>query len=351
MSSAVSLAFNDFKNVDRGYVETLDRALAKSLSRETGLRHRHSQRSRDAMLRAAGPGAVRREKKRALLRSRFNEEHPVAVPTRASYRNRVRPNTHRFGIELEVVVDAGMLDDAIDTISEHFQLTHDITIKGGSDAWYTARDELGSLLLQTGQFQSLLSVEFVYKGTFSLADLDRPSVSAAFNAIAVCSVGCAQGSCGTHVHMSDTSVTLAEYPLFREYLGLVYHRYQQDMSRTFHPERADSSYAMDLALAPPHRRPMSDRQLAFYNGDVDAAIFFREFFAQGKYAKLNFLPGRTNSLDDPVHVEFRALGEIIKVAWGHFPFDALRAYLNALIYIWERAKREEEASHRRRVQK
>lgn len=319
-------------------METLDRALP----RETGLRNRHSQRSRDAMLRAAGPGVVRREKTRARLRSTYNKAHPMAVPTRASKRNRVRPNTHRFGIELEVVVDAVMLDDAIDTIIKHFDLTHDITIEGGSDAWHTARDPRGALLLQTGPFQTLLSVEFVYRGTFSLADLERPSVRAAFDAIAVCSVGCAQGSCGTHVHMSDTSVTLAAYPLFREYLGLVYHRYQQDMSRTFHPERADSSYAMDLALAPPHRRPMSDRQLAFYNGDVDAAIFFREFFAQGKYAKLNFLPGRNNSLDDPVHVEFRALGEIIKVAWGHFPFDALRAYLDALIYMWERAKREEE---------
>ena len=278
----------------------------------------------------------------------------VTAEYKSKLRERPSADKYRFGIELEVVVDQAVLKNRA-RIARHFDATHDPSISGGYGDWTDVaktnnnadptdpiwahlasgrdrrkREEImrASLTMPGRIFDQRVAengdpglaldvledetrgtaVEYVYRGVFDLADLDRPKVKDSFNGISESWIGCLYRSCGTHVHMSHLDASWYKHPLLPAALKRVWLHYQGYMNDTFYPDRRDAEYAADNAPGP----------------------------AAWREQKLNFEPTWLASPKEGVHVEFRGLGEIITKR-GPFPFDFLKSYLHILVSIWETA--------------
>ena len=156
------------------------------------------------------------------------------------------------------------------------------------------------------------NAEFVTKGVFTISELIHPNSKIArdIKRIDVMNNGCLYSSCGTHVHMSHSSVTYQSHPGFDLYLLKNWiDKWQNHFIQKwyFFQNREDHAYCY------PNQ--------GYYRHD-----------AEGKDSMFRFAEGYGIGLGHLVHFELRGLGELVgpnpKDVFGTDVIKTLEIYLN-----------------------
>ena len=156
------------------------------------------------------------------------------------------------------------------------------------------------------------NAEFVTKGVFTISELIHPNSKIArdIKRIDVMNNGCLYSSCGTHVHMSHSSVTYRSHPGFDLYLLKNWiDKWQNHFIQKwyFFQNREDHEYCY------PNQ--------GYYRHD-----------AEGKDSMFRFAQDYGIGLGHLVHFELRGLGELVgpnpKPVFGTDVIKTLEIYLN-----------------------
>ena len=149
--------------------------------------------------------------------------------------------------------------------------------------------------------------EFVYRGTFTLSDLDNEELIDEVKKIGKMMIEGDDNSCGTHVHMSCEMISQKKQ-IFIKSLQKSWLLLQDNfIFEWYGEEREENEYCV------PNKRVLEPNEYE-------------------KYMMLNLKP--TFYKENEVHVEFRGLPY---VDWWKYGTGHLKTYLNSLCDVWNRA--------------